>query len=128
MSTEFEREFSDMLEPVTVGSLGSTRSSEGFPTTKWTTLHKTKAYIERQTANPFESGGSEQTETTYDGYFPIEDSSGDTMNLHSGLHVVETHVDSSAFGSSLRHFEISEESEDYIGFHQEVELTRFSSD
>lgn len=88
MSALFEQDFSEFLEPLVIGTMGSDKSSEGHITESWETKYNVDGVIQ----NMFSGGRRElsadtQVEIDYLILLPLNTSTGGEIELLEGYEV-----------------------------------------
>lgn len=83
--TQFEIDFSEMMEPLTIGHKKSTQSSAGHMTETWETLYNTQGIVQVRIRTNSLVDLSADTQVEFDALvlLPLQTSSGEDIQLRS---------------------------------------------
>lgn len=121
MAGQFEQDFGDIMEPVIIGTMNSSKSSEGHMINEWSTLYTVNGVVQNQfTSIRQEVSKDTQIENDYLILLPLYSSSGAEIVIESGYEVQK----GSSYSSTVPNYEIREH-DILLDYVLEIEALRF---
>lgn len=104
--TQFERDFEEMLEPLTIGHTTSTMSSEGHLTEDWETLYNTQGIVQVRFKSNSLADLSGDTHVELDNLvlLPLQTSSGEVIDIDSDYVIIQN----SSYSSGAPRYEVTQ--------------------